>query len=100
MTPLENPVGVSQFLDSFAAALEDGLGVPAAFANAASANGFDHTTIEAHLTLRSLDGKLTCSSLLDGLVSDEILTVIRTGEKQADVIGHLRLAAVNALPGT
>jgi hypothetical protein len=29
-----------------------------------------------------------------------MLTVIRTGEKQAAVIGHLRFAAVTALSGT
>jgi hypothetical protein len=99
MTPLENPAIVSQFLDGLAAALEDGLGVPAAFAKAASASDFDPATIEAHLTLRSLDGKLTCSSLLDGLVSDETLTVIRAGEKSADVIGHLRQAATDVRSG-
>jgi hypothetical protein len=93
MTPFANPHLAGQFLESFAVALEDGLGVPAAFRSAATATACEVAVVEAQLSLRALDGKLTCSALLDGLVAAETLAIVRAGEMQADVIGHLRLAA-------
>lgn len=95
MTPLTDPARTRQFLSTFATALRDGLPVPPAFTAAATSAGYSTEEAAAYLSLRSLEGRLTASLLLTGLVTEQVLNIIRSGEKEADVIGHLDIAAAS-----
>ena len=96
MKPSSDPARTRQLLSTFASALRDGRPVPPAFVAAAAAAGYDEKEAEAHLAARSSEGYPTVALILKGLVSDETVAIIRNGEKQADVIGHLELAASSA----
>lgn len=95
MTPLTDPVHTRQFLSTFATALREGIRVQPAFTAAATSAGYSTEEAAAYLSLRSLQGRLTASLLLTGLVDEEVVDIIRSGEKQADVIGHLEIAAAS-----
>lgn len=95
MTPPTDPALICQLLSTFASALRDGLPVPPAFATAAAAAGFGRVEVDEYLSFRSLEGRPTVSLLLRGLVGDGLLDIIRSGERQADVIGHLDIAAAS-----
>lgn len=95
MTPSTDPARTRQLLNTFASELRDGLPVSPSFIAAAVAAGYDQKDAEGHLAARSSEGYPTVALILEGLVSDETIAIIRSGEKQADVIGHLDLAAAN-----
>ena len=83
----------SDLLDQFAEFLEQGLPYGAAFLAAAWRSGIDPGATLAFMAEKFAAELVPCSALLEPLIDADLVDTVRRGEKEADIIGNMRIAA-------
>lgn len=83
----------AEFLQRLSDRLSEGMSVYGALIDVVCALRLGFEEYVVHLSTQFKAGRYALSEILDGVVSAESLTTIRTGEKEGDVTRHLALAA-------
>jgi hypothetical protein len=90
---ISDPELAADLLERFADFLEQGLPYGAAFLAAAWRSKIDPGATLKFMADKFRDGLVPCSALIEPLIAADLVEIVRSGEREGDVISHMRIAA-------